>query len=154
MKTLRGSQCVRIYQVSIYMFYLSLVNLQYINACRWVVELLNLNLLCWNCCINVFGLTRSDKSWLTVIFLLLDGNLVRVALWAYWVMDLKSYRQAEKGMTFSCRWLRYDSTSNVTALKIRDKLMEIRFFAAALKFSDLFSDGKCWWWNLVLVWVL
>lgn len=58
-----------------------------------------LKLVCWNSCSMSLAwlLIRSDKYWLTVVLLLsLDGNLVHLALWVYWVMGLKSHRQAEK----------------------------------------------------------
>lgn len=60
--------------------------------------------------LHLLALTSSDKYWIILLLLLLDGKLARVALWTSWAQILL------KGMTFRCFWRSNDSAFNIGAL--------------------------------------
>lgn len=60
--------------------------------------------------LHLLALTSSDKYWIILLLLLLDGKLARVALRTSWAQILL------KGMTFRCFWRSNDSAFNIWAL--------------------------------------
>lgn len=60
--------------------------------------------------LHLLALTSSDKYWIILLLLLLDGKLARVALRTSWAQILL------KGMTFRCFWRSNDSAFNIRAL--------------------------------------
>lgn len=98
----------------------------FIFAFSRVVKNFAVSLVCWNCCfkhlarldlINTDSLYCCCCCWMETL------------LWPCWVIGLKSYRRAEKGLTLISLWVRCDdSACNVMAVQVFRKALKHLWF--------------------------